>query len=530
MRNVKTLMFSACMAASMAFSSGPVLADGEYCSLLNPAPQSPAAAAWKGLLDQKITNPDDIVSKLLDPVAPVTPDQLQAMYSQVYEFVITNYIDERKLDKLAGYEHKYDGKLQTRVDLNNALADLISQMDDRWTWHVSASQQVQQVLNVISKQAPLGVGLRKNADGTFWIEHIDYGSTAQLSGLREGDTILAVNDKELKGMSKADAEKLFIGPLGNSLKVKSIQDGKTVEASYMLRAPLPNDAGAKLLKNNIAYLKLPNFMNEQDFGKIVMSMVGMAEGTPGGLQGIVLDLRYNGGGEVDKAKLLISFLLSQGAVISESSRDGRTWTKTDMSILPLGPYSKLKFTASQLAVLKDLQSLPLVVLVNGSSASAAEIVTGALKESRPNTIVLGERSFGKFQEMLMTTLPDCSKVAVTSARYTTPTGKWLQDVGIEPDMVVHQPRDSQDDAQMNAAMELLDKKTAFNPANIVRMPPESQPNLGPAPERPAAQAVDTDWVQVARENRTLLAQIGVGILLAGIFGFYLLLSRKKKSD
>lgn len=528
MRNVKRLLLAAPVVLSMLFSGGQSLAAAgpyPYCTLLNPD----GGPAFKSVLDKKVTDPNEIVSQILDPVAPLKPEQLQEIYNQVFEFVITHYAYEDKLAVLEGYDHKYDGKLQTRADLDKAIDDLVAKMADRWTWSVSATKQVEHVLQALSKQVSFGTSLRLEKDGTFWVEHLDYASTAQLSGLREGDVIVSVNDKELKGLSKDEAEKLFVGPIGNSIKVKSIQDGKTVESSYILRAPAANDAGAKLLKNNVAYLKLPNFVSDGDFNKIIMSMVNMAAGTPGGLEGVILDLRYNGGGEVDKAKLLISFLLSKGMVIKEISRDGRSVIEQNTSILPLGPYSKLKFTADQLAVLKDLQSLPLVILVNGSSASASEIVTGALMESRPNTVVLGERSFGKFQEMLVTVLPNCTRVAVTSGRYTTPSGKWLQDAGITPDIIVHQPRDSQEDAQMAAAMELIEKKTGFNPSNIVQMSPETQPDFGPAPLRPAP-SVDTDWAQVARENRVLIMQGGVATLLLGLLGLYVLMTGRKRDD
>ena len=528
---ISSLLAATIMASSMFFSGGQAMAEAPYCQLLDPSPDSPGAAKLKELL-KKTSNPDEIVAELLDPVAPMKPEDMEKIYGDVFKFILNKYIDAdgTKLKHLSAYEHKYDGKLATRKDLDAAIADLVGSMDDRWTWVTSASDKMEQILRYVSKQVSFGINLRKQPDGSFRIEHVTYGSTAQFSGLREDDTVIAVNDKPLAGMTKAEAEKLLAGPIGAQVKIKSLQDGKEVEASYSLKAPVPNDAGAKLLKNNLAYLKLPSFMDHKAFGELMNSMAGMAATTPGGLQGIILDLRYNGGGEVDMAKTLIRLLMSEGVVIQELSRDGRERVETKTTVLPLGAYDELTMGAEQVALLKSLQKLPLVILINGSSASASEITTGALMESRPNTVVLGERSFGKFTEMLVTDLPNCSRIAVTSGRYTTPSGKWLQDTGITPGIIVHQPRGSQEDAQMAAAIEYLETLTGMNPANVVQKAPDDKAYLGPVPVRPQPEAADTDYAQLARENRTLLMQIGTGVGLFGILGIYLLLSRRRKDD
>ena len=517
------------MSGSMLFSGGQALAAAPYCQALNPQPDTPEAAQFLQLLKQS-SDPHVVAAQILDKVAPLPPEALQQIYDETFQFLVNHYIDDSKLEHLKEYQHKYDGKIQTRKDLELALKDLTTSMGDRWTWSKGASDTVKSVMMAISKQVNFGISLRKQDDGSFKIEAMMYGSTAQASGLREGDTVLSVNGRELKGLDKDTAEALLIGPIGNSLKVTSIQDGKTVEASYTLSAPVPNDAGAKLLENNLAYLKLPNFMSDEDFQKLVGSMGDMAATTPGGLQGIVLDLRYNGGGQVEMAKTLIRLLMSEGVVIQELARDGRDQTETKLTLRPYNSMDTLKYPPKVMEVLQELQKLPLVILVNGSSASATEITTGALMDSRPNTLVIGEQTFGKFTEMLMQELPTCGSIAVTSGRYTTPDGKWLQNAGITPNVIVHQPRGSTEDAQMKAAIDFLEKKTAFNPANVVQKPVDTKEYFGPVPARPEPPQADTDYVQLARENRTLLMQVGVGTFLSAILGIFLLLSRRRKDE
>lgn len=534
MRIMKNMMLATTMVASIAFG-GQAMADGPaYCKLLDPPPQAEPGKPegpnpLKDLL-KTTTNPNEVVGKLLDPVAPMPAEKLQDIYNHVFDTVASKYMDADKIERILPLQHKFDGKLNTRADLDKAVAELINSMDDRWTWVTSAADKMQGVMNFLSKQTSFGINVRKQKDGNYFVEHLTFSSGAQMSGFREGDTIISVNDKEIAGLSKAEADKLFIGPIGSTIKIKSIQDGKTVEASYQIKQPFASEAEAKLLEHNIAYVKLPNFMKDDDFQGTVDALTGMAAKTPGGIQGMVLDLRYNGGGRVDWAKGLIKILLSQGIAINEISRDGEFELTTTTKVLPLGAYGTLKYNEQQLAVLKDLKSLPLVILVNGSSASASEIVTGALKESRPNTTVIGEQSFGKFEEMLVMSLPDCSQVAVTSGRYTTPSGKWLHNAGITPDIIVHQPRDSQEDAQMAAAMDLLAKKTGLNPANIVSMPPSEQPQFGPAPDRAMPEVPASDWKQTVAEYRVQIMQGGVFVVLMGFLGLFIVLSRRKKED
>jgi C-terminal peptidase prc len=255
----------------------------------------------------------------------------------------------------------------------------------------------------------------------------------------------------------------------------------------------------------------------------------MDQKVPGGVQGIVLDLRYNGGGYVEMAKALIETLTQRGVILHERWRDDRAVSDLTTTILNTPSVKQEQFTAAQIDALADLKKLPLVVLINGSSASAAEIVAGSLQEARPNTLVLGERSFGKGVEMLVQTLPTCGQLAITARTYTLPSGKWLHHVGITPDMVVHQPRDSRDDAQLSAALNYLLAKTATNGANVVQMQPEDHTILGTTPDRPFEPKLNT-WKLYIDAHRGDITRGAVGGFLFLILGFYCWLTRSKKKS
>jgi carboxyl-terminal processing protease len=348
------------------------------------------------------------------------------------------------------------------------------------------------------------------------VEYLEPGSTAQLGGIREGDGIESVNGKELKGLTVDEATKLLQRSEGDQLHVVSIEDGNRVEGDFTLHAPADdaNQAKVDLLQNSLAYIKLSSFIDQDTFGKLMDSLIGLELNTPGGLQGIVLDLRYNGGGYVELAKILVATLNDQGIILIEKKRDGRQIVASSTSLMPLPEIMKSQ-EPEQLRAEARLRRLPLVILINGSSASASEIVTGSLKEARPNTTVMGKRSFGKFVEMTVSPAPNCGKLTIESGMYTTPQGHWLQGLGITPDVVIDQPRNSKDDVQLAAAVQLLKDKTAVSGANIANSTDEERKLLGQPLEKPLEPKISTfhQWIEANTKGITLGAVAALLLLL-----------------
>jgi carboxyl-terminal processing protease len=382
-------------------------------------------------------------------------------------------------------------------------------------------------------QVDFGAHLHLRDDGQFEIEFMEPGTSAQLQGFQEGDLITSVNGKSLQGLNKDQAEKLLERSDGDSIHIVSVQDGHVVDGQYTVRKPdeKANAPKAELLHNNIAYIKLPSFMAPKTFGKLMNALVGMEVSTPGGLQGMVLDLRYNGGGMVTLAKQLIQLLQLNGVVLHEKKREGREIVDTTTSVIPEPEIMKVGENPAQVVAEAYLQKIPLVILINGSSASAAEIVTGSLHEARPDTVVMGKRSFGKFTEMSVLPTPNCGEAAIMSAMYTTPQGHWLHGLGITPDIVVSQPRDSKDDAQMIAAVKYLVDKTANNAANVVNLAPSDPHILGKVVDKPLEPKVNTfrQWA-VANTANIELGVAALVLFLLGVALFFITGGPKKKES
>ncbi len=550
MKLLKNLLLGTVVLASMSVNGGQVLAMDSpfpYCKLLSLDPSALIAAP-------RVTGPQDavdaaphvpnifellkqttdaraIVNQILTQAAPKTPAELEEMYNSTFNLIASEYIEPSRLTAWAGvYETKYRGKLNSWADLNAAVADMTAAVGDRWTYYKDPAAILAAQISVAEKSVYFGVALRQTKDGSFEVEQIQPGSTAQSVGIREGDGIISVNGTPLKGMSKEDASKLLKGADNAQLRVVSLQDGVQVENTYTLHSPAPdaNKASVDLINNNIAYIKLPSFMDPKAFNKLMQTLVGMDMKT-GGLQGVILDLRYNGGGLVPMAKVLIRALVERGVILNERSRDENGFViDTKTSIAPLSDIEKAKLPAEFLPSLMALKRLPLVVLINGSSASASEIVSGTVKEVRPSTDLVGERSFGKGVEMAVRPTATCGELAITAAAYTTPSGKWLQDVGVDPDYVVHQPRGSDEDAQLAFGVKLLVEKTRTNGANVAVLPPGDTTILGTPAPRPLEEVKIVTWKDQVMQYRSEITRGAVGLLLASILAGFAWLTRRSK--
>ncbi len=485
-------------------------------------------------LMKESTDAKVIVSKILDAAAPRSSDDFDQMYADMYNEIAKVYIEPSDLIKsgIPAFKTKYNGKMKTWSDYTEALKALFHQIGNRWTYIHDPSEMLAAQISHQS-QVDFGAHLHLRDDGQFEIEFMEPGTSAQLQGFQEGDLITSVNGKSLKGLDKDQAEKLLERSEGDSIHIVSVQDGHVVDAQYTVRKPddKANAPKAQLVHNNIAYIKLPSFMDPKTFGQLMDALVGMEVSTPGGLQGMVLDLRYNGGGMVVLAKQLIQMLELNGVILHEKTREGREIVDTTTSVIPEPEIMKVGENPAQLVAEDYLKKIPLVIMINGSSASAAEIVTGSLHEARPNTVVLGKRSFGKFTEMSVVPTPNCGEAAIMSAMYTTPQGHWLHGLGITPDIVVNQPRDSKDDAQMIAAVKYLVDKTADNAANVVNLGPGDAQILGKVVDKPLEPKINT-FRQWAVANTASIAMGGAAFffLLIGVALFFITGTSKKKES
>ncbi|MFC1825739.1 S41 family peptidase [Thermodesulfobacteriota bacterium] len=240
------------------------------------------------------------------------------------------------------------------------------------------------------------------------------GTPADKAGIMAGDKIIQVDDKPTDGMTIMDAVKVIRGPKGSNVKLTIRREGEAEPIEFTVRRDvIPLRSVRKLmLTPEIGYIRISNFQSktEQDLSKALDGL-----GKESKLKGLILDLRNNPGGLLSQAIKVSDLFLDSGMIVSTKGRN----SSQNMEV-----FAKKNG--------KELHH-PIIVLVNGGSASAAEIVAGALKDNK-KALILGTRTFGKGSVQTILPLTDGSGLRLTTARYYTPSGQSIQLSGIVPDI------------------------------------------------------------------------------------------------
>lgn len=478
-------------ALALSFTAGSASAQISKPESLTP----PGAAPGNNITVPKDAQPDDdeiIVihgPKIGRSEKPqITPQMFEMLYRSVWLKVSKEYQDPFKLKDWAQWENKYKGKLNSEEDLDAAIKAMLASLKDRWTVYYSPSDIADQ--QKASKDGVLSAGmlLRKHSDNAWHIDGMQFNTPAMQSVLREGDVIKSVNGQSLDSLSQSEVSKLLTGKQGDKLSVVAFYDGKDQKVELTLAPQGENDVIVGLMPGNIAYIRLPTFINQETVQQFVQALTKVYAESEGQINGLVLDLRYNGGGLVTMALAVSSMFLEKGEITATTTRSDRSITDTHYKVIPVPDYLEARMPQPIGEFQHFLATVPMVVLTNGSTASASEITTGALKDNG-RAFVIGVRTFGKAVGFTDTPLPNGSVLQVTNLTYLTPNGTNIADKGIDPDLVVEQPRGkpilSESDEQVKAAHEHLLKiaqERAKQLADAQNLSTQAQRNEG-APQK-----------------------------------------------
>ncbi len=264
------------------------------------------------------------------------------------------------------------------------------------------------------------------------------------SGIKSGDYIIKLGSKSVQGLELKDAVNLMRGPAGSEIDLTVLRKGNAKPLVFKLTREKIEIKSVKnrLLDKQYAYVRLTQFQSTTD-KDMLKAIQKMQEESGGHLKGLILDLRNNPGGLLDSAIDVSSAFLNK-------EKNG----KQEMIVYTQGRLPGSRFTA--MATSNDiLKSAPMVVLINNGSASASEIVAGALKDNS-RAIILGTRSFGKGSVQTVLPLDEARGIKLTTALYFTPSGTSIQAQGITPDIVVEEisiPKGSTDKANFSGFSE-----------------------------------------------------------------------------
>jgi carboxyl-terminal processing protease len=266
-------------------------------------------------------------------------------------------------------------------------------------------------------------------------------SPADRVGIKPGDYIIKINDKQVKGLNIMEAVNLMRGKVGTSIKITIRREDIDDDLSFtIVRDIIKVREVTSAIKEEIGYLRLRAF-NEQSSDQLLSKIKDLSK-TNKDIKGYILDLRNNPGGLLSQAVKISDAFLDSGEIVSIRGRN-----KDDIKI----------YTAKKGDV---LNGKPLVVLINRGSASASEIVSGALKDHK-RAILLGEKTFGKGSVQTIIPLKDKGGLRLTTAKYYLPSGTSISEIGVEPDISVKENKtdfkinDDKKDNQLQYALNLF---------------------------------------------------------------------------
>ncbi len=335
-------------------------------------------------------------------------------------------------------EHDFYGDLPDDQEMTySAIHGVIDDLDDNYTAFLEPELAAVVREDMSGSFEGIGAVVNMNDAGQLEIVQTIKGAPAAQAGLRSGDIVLAVGDTAIEEMSVFEAVALIRGPAGSvarlTIKRQDIEEPFVVEVVRQ-RIEMPT-VESKMLDDGIAYLKLTEF-NAQAASKLRDGLQSLLAEEP---RGLIFDLRDNPGGFLSVSVEIGSQFVGEGSILVEKLKDDqdRDYPVQDGGLATDDP--------------------PLVVLVNGGTASASEIVAGAIQDTGRGTLI-GEQTLGKGSVQLSHHLSDGSELRVTIARWFTPNGRAIHEEGLAPDIqvdITEEDIEAGRDPQLQRAIEYL---------------------------------------------------------------------------
>jgi carboxyl-terminal processing protease len=389
----------------------------------------------------------------LNPTYVVVPDVTTQKEADAFDFKpdyaiqfdsnSVKYENVKKFDKVRDLLEEYYYK-DTNEDemLEGAIAGLTGALGDPYTVYFTKDQMKQ--FNEKSQGSYVGIGVVvvMGEDGILSVVEPFEDSPALEVGIVKDDKIVKVDDQDVTGIKDEDMIISMIKGKENTkvkITVYRPSQGKYIDFNVTRKKIKVVNIQSEVLPDNIGYIKISMFDGEiyKDFVENLNSLLQK------NIKGLIIDLRDNPGGDYDQVSKIADRLLPEGLIVyTEDKKGNRQEKKSDATEL----------------------NLPIAVLVNENSASASEVLSGALKDHNKATLV-GTKTFGKGLVQAVVNLEDGSGLKVTIARYFTPSGVCIQDIGIEPHVKVELPEKyknvavsqvpKEDDTQLKKAIEVV---------------------------------------------------------------------------
>lgn len=337
--------------------------------------------------------------------------------------------DKALMDFLEVYasliDEYYENVDKTKM-LESAISAMFDYLGEDYSTYMSKEETDALAEKLLGEYKGIGITIDQESTIMGFIS----GGTAETSGLEIGDKIIGVNDKDVTNLSSDELVKIITSiNIGEKISIKVLRGEEKLSFDVENKKILVPAISSKLLEDNIGYLKISTFSNT--LGEQVKNALNDLESK--GMKTLIIDLRNNSGGYLASAKDVASMFLEKGQIIYSLEEKEEVKQHKDLT--------------------DESRNYKIVILLNENSASASEVLVAALKDNE-KAITVGTISYGKGKVQQTHSLDDGSMIKYTSARWLTPKGVCIDEVGITPDYIINDDNNTEYDEQLMKAIEV----------------------------------------------------------------------------
>lgn len=363
----------------------------------------------------------------------------QRLFDNSWQTIKNEYYDHNfNHQHWARWKSHYQGKIKTEADAKVAIETMLASLDDPYSRFLSKEEFSEQSTSIASKISGIGVNIINDA-GKIRIISVIEDTPAQFADIKPEDIILSIDDKKVSGLSLAEVSNLVKGPVNTFVSIDILRNNEKLNKK-VIRKEIKIKTVKSSVDKNIGYIQISSFISTSTPNEFLEAL----ENTNNS-EGLIVDLRGNTGGLLTNAIFIANLFIENGKLVSIVGRNG------------------YKYDVMAQDTNVHIQK-PMILLVNGSSASASEILSGAMKDYHKAKII-GTQTFGKGMVQKIIAMPNETGLNLTIAKYLTPKGKDINKKGISPDIEVkftQKDLDDKKDVQLEKAKQIIKEMIAHN--------------------------------------------------------------------
>lgn len=367
---------------------------------------------------------DEIQESVLEP---------KELFLETWSLIKANYWDNDLNEQdWNRWKRRYLKEIKTENDAYVAINTMLASLNDPYSRFLSPNEFMEQNNSIDSKIYGIGINIA-SVSGKIYIINVVKGAPAELAGLKPGDMILKINGHDIKGDSVFETANYIKGAENSLVDIVILRNDTKINKKIKRAEIKVKTVDSEIIDKEIGYIRISSFISSETPVEFIDALNKVQD-----TKALILDLRGNTGGLFQNAVFTANMFLEKGNIVRVIGRGG--------------------YDSSYTAEHKEyVYEKPLVVLVDGESASASEIVSAALKDNKRATIV-GTKTYGKGVVQKVYTMPNNTGMNLTIARYLTPNGNDINKKGIEPDYrveITENDYENNFDSQLNFAKNIL---------------------------------------------------------------------------